>query len=84
MAGKMFQEYAVDSWATTEQRHLNLIRYNQSQIRADTYQGLVDTVAVDSNVNAENIGTHLILPPSLNAGSATADSRACRKDNIHS
>ena len=79
MARKMFQEYAVDSWAITEQRHLNLIRYNQSQIRADTYQG-----AVDSIVNAEKIGTCLILPPSLNAGSATADRRACRKDNIHS
>ena len=71
----------MDSWATTEQRNLNWIRYNQSQIRADTYQGLVDTVAVGLNVNAENIGTCL---SSLSAGSATADRGACKKDNIYS
>ena len=27
MAGKLFQEYAVDSWATTEQRCINFIRH---------------------------------------------------------
>ena len=59
MAWKLFQEYAVDSWATTEQRH------NQSQIKAETYQGLVDAVAVDPNVNAENVATCLILPSSF-------------------
>src|SRR6202789_1118790 len=39
MAGKLFQEYAVDSWATTEQQRLNWVRHNQSTIRAATYQG---------------------------------------------
>ena len=69
MAGKLFQEYAVDSLATTEQRRLNSIRHNQCQIRAEIYQGLVDAVAVDPNVNAENIGTCLILPSSFSGSS---------------
>jgi hypothetical protein len=49
MAGKLFQEYVVDSWATTEQSRLNWIRYNQNKIRAETYQGLTDAVAANNN-----------------------------------
>ena len=59
----------MDSWATTEQRCLTFIRLNQSQIRAETYQGLVDAVAVDPNVDVENIGTCLILPSSFSGSS---------------
>ena len=69
MTGKLFQEYAVDLWAKTEQRHLTFIRLNQSQIRAETYQGLIDAVAVDPNVDAESIGTHLILLSSFSGSS---------------
>jgi len=33
MAGNFFQEYAVDSWATTEQSRLNWVKQNQTKIR---------------------------------------------------
>src|SRR5271156_5021462 len=46
-AGKLFQEYAVDAWATTEQSRLSWIHRNQKKIRAETYSGLADAVAVD-------------------------------------
>ena len=49
MAGKLFQEYVVDSWATTEQSRLRWIQRNQSTIRAESYQGLTDAVAADPN-----------------------------------
>ena len=61
MAGKLFQEYIVDSWATTEQSRLNWIKLNQSTIRADTYQGLTDAVTADPNtwISWSNSGTCL-------------------------
>ena len=69
MAGKLFQEYAVDAWATTEQARLNWIKRNQSEIRAETYQGLTDAVAVDPTVDGHNIGQRIILPSSFTGSS---------------
>ena len=65
MAGKLFQEYVVDSWATTEQSRLNWIKFNQSKIRADTYQGLTDAVAADPDTDGQDLGQRLILPSSF-------------------
>ena len=56
MAGKLFQEYVVDAWATTEQGNLNYVKHNQKKIRAHTYQGLADAVTVDPDANVENTG----------------------------
>ena len=41
MAGKLFQEFIVDSWASTEQARLNYIRDHQADIRSETYRGFV-------------------------------------------
>ena len=56
MAGKLFQEYVVDAWTTTEQGNLNYVKHNQKKIRAHTYQGLADAVTVDPDANVENTG----------------------------
>src|SRR6202789_4502128 len=69
MAGKLFQEYAVDSWATTEQQRLNWVRHNQSTIRAETYQGLTDAVAADPTTHGRELGQRLILPSSFSGSS---------------
>ena len=69
MAGKLFLEYVVDSWATTEQSHLNWIKHNQSTIRAETYQGLSDAVAADPNTDGSDLGQHLILSSSFTGSS---------------
>ena len=69
MAGKLLQEYAVDAWATTEQRNLDWVKNNQKTIRAETYQGLVDAVAHDPNANPQNIGQRIILPSSFSGSS---------------
>jgi hypothetical protein len=69
MAGKLFQEYAVDSWATTEQSRLNFIRFNQKLIRAETYQGLTDAVAADPTTDGQELGQRLILPSSFSGSS---------------
>ena len=69
MSGKLFQEYAVDSWATTEQSCLNWVKHNQSTIRADTYQGLTDAVAADPTTHGCDLGQHLILPSTFTGSS---------------
>jgi hypothetical protein len=64
-AGRLFQEYIVDSWASAEQYRLRWFRNNQDTIRADVYSGLADTVAADPGVNGRNIGMRTILPSSF-------------------
>ena len=60
MAGKLFQEFIVQSWATTEQSCLDYIRDHQADIRADTYQGLADAIAADPNVQGQEMGQRII------------------------
>jgi Helitron helicase-like domain at N-terminus len=69
MAGKLFQEFVVDSWATTEQSRLNWYRANQSTIRAETYQGLTDAVAENPATGGHDLGQRLILPSSFSGSS---------------
>ena len=69
MAGKLFQEYIVDSWATTEQSRLKWVKDNQKKIRAETYQGLTDAVAADPTTNGGDLGQRLILPSSFTGSS---------------
>ena len=69
MAGKLFQEYIVDSWATTEQSRLRWYTGNQKKIRAETYQGLTDAVAADPTTNGHDIGQRIILPSSFTGSS---------------
>ena len=69
MAGKLCQEYTVDSWATTEQHRLKYLSDNQTTIRAETYQGLTDAVAADPALNQHNVGQHIILPSTFSGSS---------------
>ena len=69
MAGKLFQGYAVDSRATTEQSCLNWVKLNQSKIRAETYQGLTDAVTADPTTHGRDLGQRLILPSSFSGSS---------------
>ncbi|CAG8505609.1 4841_t:CDS:2, partial [Cetraspora pellucida] len=47
--GKLFQEFIVDAWATTEQNRLRFLRQNQDILRADLYQGLADVAGSIAN-----------------------------------
>lgn len=44
--GKLFQEFIVDAWATTEQNRLGYIRHHQDNLRSELYQ---DLAAVDAD-----------------------------------
>ena len=55
MAGKLFQEYVVDSWATTEQACLRWFKLNQKEIRAEIYQGLADAVTANPTTDDSDL-----------------------------
>ena len=51
-------------WAATEQSRLSWISNNQTTLRSDVYQGLVDAVT-NSDSNSAEIGQRTILPSSF-------------------
>ncbi len=62
--GKLFQQYIVDAWASTEQSALNWARTHQKELRADVYRGLRDAAMGDreNNLDLQNHGQRVILP----------------------
>ncbi|AQK39329.1 hypothetical protein ZEAMMB73_Zm00001d023448 [Zea mays] len=49
---RLFQQFAVDTYIKIESSRLDFIRNNQERLRADLYQGLVDSM-VDGDISAE-------------------------------
>lgn len=61
-SGKLFQQYIVDAWASTEQSALNWARIHQKELRADVYSGLRDAAVGDGVGEATgSFCLHLIL-----------------------
>ena len=64
--GRLFQQYIVDMYAKIEFNRLKYLRYNQSQLHADLYQGLADAVeSSDGQVDGSLLGKKVILPSSF-------------------
>jgi hypothetical protein len=66
-AGKLFQEYVVDTYAQIEWCRLRYLRDNQLKLRAHTYRAVVE--AAQNNVEANNIGKQSVVLPSTFIGS---------------
>ena len=68
LAGRLFQQFVVDAYVKVEGQRLDFIRRNQQQLRADSYQGLMDhleNVANERNLRAGNV----VILPSTFSGS---------------
>ncbi|ONM27260.1 hypothetical protein ZEAMMB73_Zm00001d007637 [Zea mays] len=52
---RLFQQFAVDTYIKIESSRLDFIRKNQDRLRADLYQGLVDSM-FDGDIRAEKFG----------------------------
>jgi len=61
-ANKLFQQWLVDQFCKMETARIKYIRTNQKKIRADLYQGVVDSI---HNGTTSTSGTPIILPPSF-------------------
>ena len=66
-AGRLYQQYIVDQYAKIEQNRLNYLRQNQSTLRTEYYQGVVDSIHGGDNSN--DIEHCIILPSSFSGGS---------------
>jgi hypothetical protein len=65
-AGRLSQEFIVDAYAQVEKGRLDWIRFNQTLLRAECYQGLAD--AIELGLDLHDIGTRVILPSSFIGG----------------
>ncbi|KAH9615795.1 hypothetical protein KSS87_021796 [Heliosperma pusillum] len=66
-AGRCLQQYIVDMYVKVENTRLDFFRHNQATIRADLYQGILDTVEAGES-SAANVGHRVILPPTYIGG----------------
>ncbi|XP_074293299.1 uncharacterized protein LOC141620283 [Silene latifolia] len=65
--GRLFQQYIVDMYVKIENTCLDFLGLNQEAIRADLYQGILDTLSLGEN-SAYNVGKIIVLPPSFLRG----------------
>jgi hypothetical protein len=63
--GKLLQQYLVDAYVKTEGSRLDYIRHHQSDLRVDSYQGLIDHVNTTAATHNLPPGKIVILPSSF-------------------
>nr|XP_026491794.1 uncharacterized protein LOC113397591 [Vanessa tameamea] len=61
----LFNQYCVDMAAKMISERLDFIKRKKKKLRAEEYIHLRDAVVNDKNINASNIGQHVILPSSF-------------------
>ncbi|MCP4493928.1 MAG: hypothetical protein GY820_42505, partial [Gammaproteobacteria bacterium] len=66
--GKLFQQYAVDSYVKVEQNRLEYIKMNQNKLRVDKYHGLMDYIGSDAQAKGVQPGKLVVLPSSFQGG----------------
>ena len=59
--GRLFQQYLVDTWASIESSKLYWICNNQKMIRAELYDRLRDALRGVQNIDASQMGKHIVL-----------------------
>ncbi|EEC71179.1 hypothetical protein OsI_03059 [Oryza sativa Indica Group] len=59
--GLLFQQFAVDMYIKVESSRLDYVRNNQKEIRADLYQGLMDSIQAGES-RASAVGKRTVLP----------------------
>jgi hypothetical protein len=64
---RLFQQFAVDTYIKIESNRLDYQRRNQDRIRADLYQGLVDSLQAGED-RAAAVGKRTVLSTSFIGG----------------
>ena len=63
-AGRILLQYMDDMYVKIENTRLDFLRKDQTKIRSELYQGILDSVN-DGNRTAASVGRRVILPPSF-------------------
>ncbi|KAF6167543.1 hypothetical protein GIB67_031744 [Kingdonia uniflora] len=64
---KLFQQFIVDAWDSTEENRLRYVRLNQNNLRSELYGSLI--VIMTDDLDPNQIGQRVVLPSS-HTGSA--------------
>lgn len=64
-AGRLTQQWIVDSYLQVEANNLNYIRQHQQQLRVELYQGLADHIENAAHNDGVQAGIPVILPSSF-------------------
>ena len=67
LGGNLLQQYIVDTGASSEQQHLNWMKFNQNALRAKVYTGIVNAFGNDSG-DPKEIGQSIIFPATFQGG----------------
>ncbi|XP_012856992.1 PREDICTED: uncharacterized protein LOC105976260 [Erythranthe guttata] len=67
LAGRLLQQYTVDMYIKLETTRLDYFRRNQTNLRAELYQGLIDSVSRGEKRGGE-VGKRIVLPASFIGG----------------
>ncbi|KAJ9558517.1 hypothetical protein OSB04_013131 [Centaurea solstitialis] len=67
LGGRLFQQFVVDVYIKIETARLSFIARNQTRIRSDLYQGIVDCVNA-GEVQPARIGQRIVLPATFIGG----------------
>jgi len=70
----LFQQFVVDTYIKIESSRLDYIRNHQTEIRADLYQGLVDSLHAGEG-RSEAVGKRTVTPSSFIRGPRDMRSR---------
>uniref|UniRef100_A0A453H3H6 Helitron helicase-like domain-containing protein n=1 Tax=Aegilops tauschii subsp. strangulata TaxID=200361 RepID=A0A453H3H6_AEGTS len=65
--GRLFQQFAVDTYIKIENSRLDYMWHHQNKIRADLYQGLLDSIQAGEQ-NGDAIGKRRVLASSFIGG----------------
>ena len=66
-SGRLFQQFVVDMYIKIETARLDFFRMRQKEIRAELYQGIIDSIAIGERCGA-NVGKRIVLPASFIGG----------------
>ena len=64
---RLFQQFAIDTYIKNESSHLDYMRNNQDTLRADLYQGLVDSMHSGEG-STENVRRRTVLSSTFIGG----------------
>ncbi|KAG5520326.1 hypothetical protein RHGRI_033033 [Rhododendron griersonianum] len=67
LSGRLFQQYVVDMYIKLENTRLDYFRHKQYDIRAELYQGIVDSV-LGGESRGSMVGKKIVLPASFVGG----------------
>lgn len=67
LAGRLFQQYVVDMYIKLETTRLDFYKTQQSHIRSELYQGIVDIVNA-GETRGDKVGKRIVLPSTFIGG----------------